>query len=232
MTDFSPPPLVLTFAGQPRPLVAVETFRATHDLPERFGVALFESEAEKIAYHPIWSRQAILQALHEVLTTAVPAHIPLPQLNQLPQMLALIFQNELISRGGDTELLRDDVEQVATDLQNILEPAAYKLIELYYQNKQDKTVVAEKFDMLAIYQEVLDSTVQLSTAVFDYPHQDEMWQVQLIYTVYGTLGLHITTAVDTHHYVADLAHAFPAHQFLAATGITLGQSLRDGFIAI
>ncbi len=231
MTDFSPPPLRLTFAGQPRPLVSLETFRAAHDLPETFGVALFESEAETIAYHPIWSRQAILQALHEVLTTAVPHRIPLPQLTQLPQMLALLFQNELIIRGGDTELLRDDVEQVGTDLQNILEPAAYKLIELYYQNGQDNTAVAEKFDMLAIYQEVLDSTVQLSTAVYEYPHQGEMWQVHLIYTVYGTLGLHITTAVDTHHYVADPIHAFPAHHFLAATGITLGQSLCDGFVA-
>lgn len=225
MTDFAPPPLTITLNGELKRLASLADFRAEHQLPDVFGVAFFEPEG--IEYHPIWSRQAVLQAVGEVLHTAVPHTIPLAQLNQLPQMLALIFQNEIITRGTDGDLLRDDVEQVATDLQNILEPAAYKLIELYYQNGQDKTAVAEKFDMPAIYQEVLDSTVQLSYKAEGYPARPE-WEIDVIYSVYGPIGLQVNTAVDTHA-LEDRTLAFPALDFIAATGLALGRVLCDGF---
>jgi hypothetical protein len=225
--QFSAPALAVTWAGGFHPLQPLAAFCQTHGLPDGFGVMFFEPEGA-LGYHPVWQKTALLQEVAQVLHTAVPRHIPLAQLTELPGTLAYMLQNEVVTRGAEAGLLRDDVEQVATDLQNILEPAAYKLVELYYQHGEDNTAVAEHFDMLAIYQEVLDSTLFLGTRAHSYPHAGQTWIIHVIYSVYGAIGLQLQTAAETH-YLEDRTLAFPALDFLASTGILLGQALCNGF---
>ena len=88
--------------------------------------------------------------------------------------------------------------------------------------------MGEKFDMAAIYQEVLDSSVHLSYKEEGYPPRAE-WEIDVIYSVYGAIGLQVNTAVETH-YLEDRTLAFPALDFIATTGLILGQALCDGFI--
>lgn len=229
MTDFPAPPLQITFHGRVQQLVPLEEFRTAHNLPNTFDITLFEPTG--ITYHPVWSQKTMLANLHEHLYTVVPEKIPLPQLNQIPHMLALIFQNEMITRGADAGLEVDDVEQVATDLQNILETAAYKLLELFYQQGQSYTAVGQQFDNTAVYQEVLDSTVHLGTTEHTYQHHDQTWTIHVIHTVYGPLGLHITSPTTPDpHLVADRTLAFPALDFIASTGLALSQAMCAGFL--
>jgi hypothetical protein len=228
--QFSAPALAVTWAGGFHPLQPLAAFCQTHGLPDGFGVMFFEPEGA-LGYHPVWQKTALLQEVAQVLHTAVPRHIPLAQLTELPSTLAYIFQNELVTRGADMALLRDDVEQVATDLQNILEPAAYKLVELFYQHGEVNTAVVPYFDMTAIYQELFDSTIFLGTRTHGYPHNRQTWLIHLIHSLaYGPIGLQVETESETY-YLEDRTLAFPALDFLASTGISLGQALCDGFSA-
>ncbi len=223
----SPPVLGVTLDGVWQPLGSLAAFRAAQGLPEDFGMAFFEPEG--LVYHGVWREVAVLERVRERLSTAVPHRLTLAQLPQMPQTLAQLFQNELIIQGSDFALMLDDVQQVATDLQNFLEPAAYKLVELYYQQGHAPTAVGKLFDMGAIYQAVLDSTVQLDTAV-SYQHHHESWDIHLIYTIYGPIGLQIQTPT-TRYYLQDRTRAFPALDFLATTSILLGQALCTSFTA-
>ncbi|MCA9981144.1 MAG: hypothetical protein KDD89_09925, partial [Anaerolineales bacterium] len=54
------------------------------------------------------------------------------------------------------------------------------------------------------------------------------WEIDVIYSVYGPIGLQVNTAVSSHA-LEDRTLAFPALDFIAATGLVLGRALCTGF---
>jgi hypothetical protein len=56
-----------------------------------------------------------------------------------------------------------------------------------------------------------------------------LWAVQLIQSVYGPIGLAITTAGGETRYVADNQLAFPGIQFVAVLAMTIGGKMAEGF---
>lgn len=213
----------LMVEGQSQQFIPIQLFREQHNLPESFGIAAFASA--DMAYNPFW--QQVDQQLDEIserLKAVIPLSLTTATLPEVPLLVTTIFEHELVAAGADMELTRDEVEITTTDFQNVLEPAVYKLVELSYLNGGNKAAVRAHFDIQAIYQEMVDSTVFVNGQIYEYDHQGATWEIQTIHCVYGPVGLKVNTAT-AKQYVADYTLAFPAHEFLKTLAIRVGEKI-------
>ena len=219
----------LTLAGELRTLEGLEAFAAEYGLPPEFGTPLFT--AEPANHSPIWQTQTDeLAQIQLRLPTLLPRAITLANLNTIPQTMGLLLHGELLAVAAGTDLTRDEVEFTADDCRNTLEAVAYKLIQLSYTHGHDKAAVRRDFNMADIYQEVLDSSVLVNERADEYVHKGELWAVQLIQSVYGPIGLAVTTAAGQTRYVADDQLAFPGIQFVAMLALAIGGKMAEGFV--
>lgn len=218
----------LTIDGRLHTLTPLSTFQAQHGLAESFGTVTFEPDT--IPYNPFWAEKAALHSLGQRVLQVVPNEIQLDELNQIPQQMALVLQAEIIAAAAASDVTLDDIELTVTDWRNAVESAVYKLIELSYRNKHNLAAVQEQFDMDAVYQEFIDSTVRVEADSHSYGPQGEPWDVRVIYTQFGAVGLAITTAAGTE-YVADGRQAFPAAAFIKQLALDVGRAIAQAYTA-
>lgn len=211
----------LTLDGTHHTLTPIETFRQTHGLPSDFGVLHFAAGHRPA--HPFW-HSADLNAVGQKLIGAIPFSVPLDRVTDQPNLLADLFERELVAQAAGSDIERDELENVATTFRNVLEPACYKLFELHYLHK-DLAQAKALFDMPAIYQAVLDGSTFIATQehIYELP-EGTRWQVRLIYTMYGATGLLVEQGEEVT-LVLDEAAIFPAYAFLEQLCLRAGSSI-------
>ncbi len=213
--------------GHRREFMPIGSFREKYNLPESFEIGMFATADAD--YNPFWVQVSQLyDELSERLCQVVPMSLTPAKLTEVPLLVATIFEHELVAAGVDMELTRDEVEITTTDFQNVLEPAVYKLVELNYLNNGDKTAVRQHFDIDAIYQEMVDSSVFVNLQTHDYQHIDKTWVVYTVHSVYGPVGLKVETA-EGAYFVEDQSLAFPASNFIEKLSKKVGQEICDVF---
>lgn len=218
----------LTIDGEMRKLIPAAEFREAHGLPEAFTLGRFVTA--DAPYNRFWfNENNQFDGLEEQLLRVVPSYIDLSNLTEVPQIVANVFEQQLVNLGIDMELTRDEVEITATDFRNVLEPAVYKLVELNYLNQGDKAVVQAQFDIDTIYQEVIDSTVFVNGQAHTYQHGEEMWEIHTVHTAFGPLAMRVETAAGDIYYIEDRTVAFPAIDLIHELSVALGQSICDVF---
>lgn len=214
----------LTINSQPYNLIPLPQFQAEHNLPATFGVAQFEQA--QLPFNEFWARPGHkFTEIQTKLEQILPLNIHAGMVNRIPALLANVFRNELILKAEKTELLLEDIDLTVTDFQNILEQTAYKLIELDYKYGHNKAKVRAAFEMPAIIQDVLDGSLLLSTE-HPFTHQGEEWQVQVISTFLGPVGLWVQTPAGNFA-VEDRVGAFPAADEFLAFVSALGQLIAN-----
>ena len=218
----------LTLDGELRTLQPLADFVAEQGLPPVFGVPLFA--AAPLPHSQIWhTRTADLEQIKRQMATQLPLRITMDNLTQVPQMMTMLLHSSLLGLGEQTDLTLEEVAFTADDFRNVLEPVAYKLVQLSYTNQHDKAAVRQQFDMAAVYQEVLDSAIFINEETQQYEHRGAIWQVQCLSSVYGNIGLVVTTAEGYKHYIEDRQHAFPGIPFVAELSQAIGTAVMDHF---
>lgn len=216
----------LTIDGTQHTLQPIATLRQTAELSPDFGVQLFEPGLAP--NHSFWQASQTLNQIGQKVVGAIPFHVPVGQITDQPNLLADLFERELVAQAAGLDIARDELENTAMTFRNVLESACYKLFELYYVHK-DLTQVKAQFDMQEIYQGVLDGSLFLATQQHAYTTPaGDTWRVQLIYTLYGPTGLFIERPAGPK-LVLDPETIFPAYTFLEQlchrSGSSLAQAL-------
>lgn len=210
-------------------LKPIDAVRAACGLPPSFGMALFAPS--DTAHHSFWvAHHSEVVAMLPQLATVVPSSLTPERITAVPQLIATLFEQELVLLAAGTDVTREEIELTATILRDGLEPAAYKLVELFYLHGKDKTAVRQLFEATAVYDDLLNSSVMLSWEGTPYEHEGETWHIRLIHTLYGLVGLEAITPTETI-YMLDEVYAFPLYEVLAEMITAVAEAMCASFTA-
>lgn len=189
--------------GERHNCIDLKQFRVLFDLPDTFGVALFEPKNTS-GLGRIDTAGAEMNMLRQAVLRFIPSTLPLKAwLDFLPQLTGH-FQNELEAINHKIGLRDIEIEFAAAGFNDVCQA-------LFYAAAGG----AQPLNFDTIYQDWLNSTLRLSHKIHTYPYQGERWQVQIVNHVYGRVGLKVT-GIDQTHYVYDSTLACPAEGFMLA----------------
>ncbi len=192
----------LTIDGQARQLEDIRTFRDAHNLPESFGVALFEPK-DYTGLGSIEQAGNALNSVRKSITEFVPERLPIRQMVSFLGFLAMQFRSELY-RINERVGLRDmEIDFAVNGFDAVNNKVFYALV----RNK------SQPLEFMAIYGEWLGEETRVSQQVHEYPHQNTLWRIHILNNPYGRIGLRVDTGAQIH-YLQDESLACPAAGFM------------------
>ncbi len=214
----------LQIDGQWVDLTPLAEFRIRYQLPERFGLPLFEPKDYTGLARLDQSGDA-LQRLQRATLAAVPA---LLQQHQLFPVLARIqhaFATALHDVNTSVGLRPPEIDFAVSGFGDLCQNLGYELMRLHALRRPSSDDLAE-----TVYRHWLNSSCRLSTEQHPYQHDHHRWIVQVLNTVYGRVGLKVVTEQGDIHYIQDMRYACPADSFMfrlfILTSNALMQALR------
>jgi hypothetical protein len=198
----------LLIDGQAREFMPIQTFRAEHDLPPEFGVALFEPK-DYTGLGRIDHAGAELNSVRQAVLDAIPAHLPLHGWIATMPQLQNLFRVKLYEINMQVGLRDVEIDFAAAGFGDVCQAVLYAMLRA--RNSRQSLPAFPQ-----IYGEWLDSTTRVSQAIHPYTHQGQAWQVQIVTHAYGRAGLIVQADSSGVFYVQDAALGCPAEGFMAA----------------
>jgi hypothetical protein len=197
----------LILEGEARAFIPIKTFRADHELPASFGVALFEPK-DFTGLGSIDGAGAQLNTVREAVLNALPAQMSASDwLTFLPQLTAL-FKNELYSVNDAIHLHDVEIDFAAGGFGDVCHAFAYALLRARAESKPPPVFET-------VYGEWLNSTTRVSQTVYPYTHHEQEWHIHIVTHAYGRAGMIVATPAGTC-YVHDATIGCPAEGFMGA----------------
>ncbi len=196
----------LTIDGIPRTFTDLVTFRAEHELPDSFGLALFEPP-DSAGLGRIDRAGDALRELRQRLLDGLPDALPLNGWMPVVTSLGEQFEETLRDLNRRVGLRAVEIEVAAAGFQDVCQSMLYALIRARVEGKP-APAFAE------VYAEWLNSTVRISQTRHAYARPDKQWDVQVVSHAYGCAGLVIDAGEQTY-YVHDPAQSYPVEGFMA-----------------
>jgi hypothetical protein len=200
----------LTIDGQAHDLTPIKAFRAAHELPAEFAVALFEPK-DWSGLGRVESAGAEMNAVRAAVLSAIPERIPLAEMNVAVDTLAQFFRAQLYGINEAVGLKSVEIDFAASGFFDVAQAYVYGLIHARLAKSAAPTYPE-------IYEQWYQSSVRLAQTVHEYAHHGETWHVQVISNAYGRCGLRIVAGESVQH-VYDGALGCPAEGFM---GVLLG----------
>ncbi|MAS36513.1 MAG: hypothetical protein CL610_21090 [Anaerolineaceae bacterium] len=195
----------LLIEGELRQFVPIKNFRQQFDLPDAFGISMFEPK-DYTGLGQIDSAGPELNVVRRAVLDAIPTEMPLQEwLAYLPHLTRL-FESKLHEVNPEIGLKQVEVEFAVSGFQNICQGLIYAMI-------QARAAGEPMPEFQRVYADWLNSTVRISSTVHSYVHKGETWAVQIVNTAYGRNGLIVWTEAQTH-YLHDSSLACPAEGFM------------------
>jgi hypothetical protein len=219
----------LLIEQQYQTLIPMPTFREQWELPQDFGVALFEPKAwadlgsiEGAGRELALVRQRVAQAVPPLLRPA--------DLTAVIETLTRYFEQELQAANVQIGLRVVEIDFAVAGFQDVLQAAAYRLIQLVQLYRAEPGQIMEKFDFSAIYQSWLDDSVRISATVHLYRQGETEFKVRVLNNIYGRVGLEVEVAGEKY-YVLDMGLACPAASYMRGLCGEVAQHLCQNLVA-
>ncbi len=188
----------LTIDGSARDFTPIKQFRAAHNLPPEFGVALFEPK-DYTGLGRIDHAGAELNSLRAAVIAALPSQsTPAQWIGFIPE-LTRRFTAQLYAINAQVKLRDVEIEFAAAGFADVCQALGYALFQ----------PSVPPFE--AIYGRWLDDTTRVSQTIHTYGD----WRIQIVTHAYGRAGL-IVRADGASFYLQDSALGCPAEGFMAA----------------
>ena len=200
----------LLIEGQRQTFVPIHTFRQQWHLPDEFGLIQFETKDWEVGR--LDDSQQALVAIKQQMLAAVPSRLSQAELLSQVRQLAAIFRGALEMANDEIGLRDVEIDFAVDGFHNILHDMAYHLFGLS-QQYPDATLLEANFDFSTVYQTWLDASTRLLTTAYTYTHNGNRFDLRVIYTAYGRIGLQIKIAGETY-YVYDNSLACPAANYM------------------
>lgn len=196
--------MLLTIDGSMRVFVPLRAFRAEFELPSDFNTSLFTHRPAAPRRTLVHAGSALRQIKQAVLD-AIPTD-PATTWTLEAIKLESVFRRELIRHCAVLGMSEREIDGAALGFGAVCEAFVYTTLRA-----QSEGAPLPYFPN--VYLDWLDSTVAISTTMFPYEADGNIWQVQLLRTAYGISGMIVHTAYGTH-YVQDATHSCPAEDFM------------------
>ncbi len=188
-------------------LVPVKQYREKWNLPDNFGIGLFEPK-DYTGLARINDAGAEMQSLRDAVLKAIPAHIALADaLNQV-DTLVQTFDQQLTHINPKVQLKQVEIDFAVAGFGDMTRAWVYAVIPT-------KTSQQEKPSFAQAYAEWLNQSIRISSQIHDYPYQNDTWHIQILNNVYGRFGMQVNRSEATD-YVADGIYTCPAEGFMFA----------------
>jgi len=198
----------LMIEGALRTLTPIQAFRTAHNLPSTFGVALFEpKDFSGLGRIDQAARSGALQLLHERVLAQTPTNLPALEWLDAFERLARYFGAELRAINAQIGLREMEIGFAISGFADALNAYAYAAVRAAAEAQPVPS-------FRSVYAQWYNDSVRISQTRHTYMHGDALWQVQVIYTIYGRVGLVVQTD-QARHYVADAQYICPAEGFMS-----------------
>ncbi len=201
----------LTINGRHCKFVPLVDFRNQWHLPETFGIVYFEKKDWPVG--DLREARQPLSFVKQRVLEAVPLQVLPPELLLQIEQLTTIFRYELEQVNEDIGLREVEIDFAVDGFHNVLHDVAYRLLELNQVYRGDTGQIRAEFDFTGCYQAWLDAVTRVLTTSYSYTHNGVMFDVRIVYSAYGRVGLEVTVN-DQVHYVLDSTLACPAINFM------------------
>lgn len=197
-------------------MIPIQQFRARHDLPATFSVALFEPK-DDTGLGRIDTAGTALHDVRAVVLAALPSPRPAAAwLGQIP-VLQTVFTGALHRINPLVGLREVEIDFAAAGFRDVCEAVVYARLRAEATRQPAPT-------FRQIYADWLDSTIRIGATIHEYTHRGETWGIQIISHAYGRAGL-IVTLGATVQQVADPALGCPAAGFMQSLLSDVGARL-------
>jgi hypothetical protein len=196
-----------TVHGQPRSFTPITIYRAEHQLPDTFGVALFQPKDYSALGSMEHSGKA-LQMLQTMMLDAIPNGTPSSGWTAFVVQLQMHFRTQLIQANTAIGLRPSEISYAVIGFNDVCQQVIHALLSARMRNMPPPT-----FD--TVYTRWLNSTLAVSQNYFDTTHGGESWRVHLVRHIYGRMGLVVHRPQDTD-YVYDPAISCPAEAYMGS----------------
>lgn len=187
-------------------LLDLPSFRQTYQLPPEFGITLFEHK-DYTGLGRVDHSGTALNELRAAIIEAIPAQLPFNDLLNFLPRLANLFRVKLYEINEKVGLRPVEVDFAAAGFEDIGQAFVYALLHA-------KATGTPMVEFVKIYQDWLDSTVRVAHTQYSYSYRNQEWQIQILSTAYGRMGLVIQTAEGTF-YVRDTTYACPVANYMS-----------------
>ncbi|MEO1646216.1 MAG: hypothetical protein AAFR67_13580, partial [Chloroflexota bacterium] len=194
--------------GVPRSFIPISAFRVAHGLPAQFGVAHFEPKAFA-GLASLDKAGASLGQLRARVLEAIPAELALMRVPALFDDLRALFRRELTAINDNIKLKPAELDFAVAGFGDANQAFFYALVR-----NQATLPTWNTTNTQAIYHQWVAESARLSQTVHDYVHDSATWQVQIVNTVYGRIGLQVTHSAEEVSYVLDGVYACPARAYM------------------
>ncbi len=176
----------LIIDGTPYNFTSIKDFRAAHNLPQSFGIGLFEAK-DYAGLGRIDTAGTLLNGLRENVVASLPARLPALQwLSAIPNITRQ-FQKYLYHINDQVGLQDVEVEFAVAGFSDVLQVYAYALARA---NAEDSPMP----DFQTLYVEWLHGTTKIFTQEHSYILDDQPCTVRVVAHAYGRIGLLIYSA--------------------------------------
>lgn len=208
--------------------VPIQKFRVQFGLPDTFRMDHFEAK-EWAGLGSTEGSGAILAAMRRRIIQAVPSQITIQTLMPAVDEIAQRFRQELTVANQQIGLRSVEIDFAVSGFYDVLQAAAYRLLELTHLHHQNLAAVVDHFDFLSVYQAWLNDSVRVSGVAHNFQHNGRHFKVRVIYNVYGHVGLEVEFAGEIY-YVADMSLACPATSYMQELYVAVAQALSKALI--
>ncbi len=199
--------ILLRIDGQPRLFTPIKAYRAAHDLPLAFGVALFEPKAFA-GLGNIDHAGSALNAVRASVLNAVPLHLPSGGWMAFLPSLRRVFAEQLTAINPQVSLKAVEITFAVTGFNGVCEAVAFALLRAQVDHVPPRSFAA-------IYADWLDDSVRVAMTPYSYHHAGGRWSVRVVQHAYGRVGLLVERA-DLTDAVYDPALGCPVEGFMAS----------------
>jgi len=196
--------MMLKINGETPHLIPIREFRIRNLLSPEFGINTFLPK-DYSGLGRIDEAKTELQLVHAAVVAAVP-HNPPPSWLGMTVELQEVFHTQLVVINHQIGLKRSEIEYAVLGFGEVCQSFVTGLLNAWMYRQPIPTFED-------VYSEWLNSSIQLSQRIFDYPHQGKNWEVRLIKHAYGVMGLAIDTG-ETIFYIRDAERQCPAEGFM------------------
>ena len=206
----------ITLNSQSHSLIPIHTFRAQHNLPQSFGVSMFEPK-DYTGLAALDQVGADLQSLRSCVLVAVPITPARMDLPSSVDRLQEAFEVELRTINFRIGLREPEIEFAVAGFGDVCRTWAYALIRGR----------GTPLDFASVYMEWVNASIRISSQEHIYMVHGETWCVRILNAIYGRIGLEVKTPDETL-YIADSIYACPVEGFMS----TLLQEVAERLIGV
>lgn len=192
--------------GVEQEFIELATFRRAHNLPDEFGLSLFDpKDYTNLGMIDHIGAEA-LNELKQIMLGNLPERLSLSHYQTFLEQYQLLFRVWLYEANAQIGLRQVELDFAEAGFADVNQVWMYELIRA-------RAAQTEMPSFAKVYAQWVGNSIQLSGNHFCYRHRDQEWDIQIIHSVYGRIGLYICIE-GKEFFVYDTIYACPAEGFM------------------